>query len=97
MPNKNPLCDGDQCRCETGEVRALPVSPNGNAILCEDCFNYEMVWRRDANLTLEDSARFPIPKFKELELRYAGTSAPPPPAFAQPFPRGRWASSNHQS
>jgi hypothetical protein len=45
----NPNCDGGHCKSETGEVRVLPYSSDGNLIICKSCYDNEMRFRRDRN------------------------------------------------
>ena len=64
----NPNCDGGQCHKSTGEVRKLPMGGSANAILCFDCYRYEMQYRRERNEELEDDCKFAIPLWDSLEV-----------------------------
>jgi hypothetical protein len=65
---KNPNCDNEMCRTETGEVRVLPSGGDSNLILCRACFNYEIFFRRDRNKYLSEDAQFDLPTWKELGI-----------------------------
>jgi hypothetical protein len=45
MSNKNPMCDGNHCRYEHGEVRVYPLGAGGNLILCYYCVEMENAFR----------------------------------------------------
>jgi len=62
---ENPNCDGDHCRSEVGEVRLLPVGGSGNAILCNDCFNHEMRFRRER---IKEGVEFDLPRWEDLKI-----------------------------
>lgn len=66
MRNTNPNCSNDKCHCNNGEVRILPTGGDSNAILCRDCFDYEMAWRRDRNKDLSEDCKFKLPMWSEL-------------------------------
>jgi hypothetical protein len=46
MKTHNLNCDGEFCKSKTGEIRVLPVSKDSNALLCQACFNHEVIWHR---------------------------------------------------
>lgn len=62
----NPMCDGDQCRSSTGEVRILPTGGGGNVIICRDCFDHEIAWRKDRNR--EVASEFDLPTWDSLKV-----------------------------
>lgn len=64
----NPNCDGGRCRQETGEVRALPSGGDSNLILCQDCFNHELGYRRDRNRELGEDSKFELPLWDSLAV-----------------------------
>lgn len=51
-----------------GEVRVLSVGKMSNAILCRNCFNHEMQWRKERNRDLGDFAKFDIVKWTDLKV-----------------------------
>jgi hypothetical protein len=66
----NPNCDGNKCTNTRGEVRRLPWNdgPMGGAsILCLNCYQYEMQYRRDRNKDLAPSERFDLPAWSSLK------------------------------
>lgn len=65
---KNWNCDNDKCRDAHGEVRKLPSGGDANMILCHDCFDYEIVWRRYRNKELGKDAQFKLPRWDDLEV-----------------------------
>ena len=67
----NPNCDGGKCISETGEVRLLPHGEDSNLILCHDCFNHEINYRKARNRELADWAQFNLPTWDSLEI-YGG-------------------------
>lgn len=70
-PIHNSNCDGDKCRFAVGEVRVLPTGPDSNAILCFDCFIWELKWRRERNKELAKANQFKRPKWTSLKV-YGG-------------------------
>lgn len=51
----NPNCDGGG-PCKPGEVRKLPYgSSGGNLILCRNCYEKEIAWRKEANQRYRDA------------------------------------------
>lgn len=69
---KNNNCDGACCTLEHGEVRVLPIGGSSNAILCRDCFEVEMRYRKMRNKELGLSFQFKIPDWKELKVYEPG-------------------------
>lgn len=63
----NPNCDGSGPH-DKGEVRVLPLSEDGNLILCLYCYNAEMRYRRDANKTLPLDLKYDTPAWNTLEV-----------------------------
>lgn len=61
----NPKCDGDRC-VQNGPVRKLKHG-DSNLILCRTCYAYERSFRIERNKELSFGARFPLPKWSELE------------------------------
>lgn len=54
-----------------GEVRVLPLgaSPyHGNLILCLNCFNHELAYRRSRNRDLAKDCAFRRPAWETLEV-----------------------------
>jgi hypothetical protein len=74
--NLNPNCDGNHCEYATGETRVLPTGPKSNAILCQQCFNWELKWRATRNRDLAKDCAFKLPEWLSLALSHpaAGTS-----------------------
>lgn len=68
----NPNCDGAHCKSMSGPVRILLIAGSGanssNAILCKECYNYEMNYRRNANR--DYPGKFDIPRWEDCELYY---------------------------
>lgn len=73
-----PGCDGDACASTAGELRSLPTT-HGNAILCRDCFDSEMEYRKDLNEERAAKRLEPldVPTWESLKVyaRSNGTSA----------------------
>lgn len=67
-PNQNLNCDNHHCRDAHGEVRLLPMGGGGNAILCIDCFNFEINWRKERNKDLGKDCQFKIPTWEQLTV-----------------------------
>jgi hypothetical protein len=74
MP-KNNNCDNDKCKSDTGEVRVLPTSADGNAILCQACFDHEIRFRRQENHRLgfmkdgfPTADAYELPKWDSLKV-----------------------------
>ena len=65
---KNPNCDNNKCLNSKGQVRVLPSGGESNLILCLNCFNYEMVYRRERNKELSKDCLFKLPKWEDLEV-----------------------------
>jgi hypothetical protein len=74
MDVMNPNCDGGRCKATGGQVRVLPLgrpygrSGGGNAILCRDCFEYEIAWRKQRNEQLAPHAQYDLPSWSSLEV-----------------------------
>lgn len=66
--NKNPNCDNDKCRNETGEVRVLKTGGDSNAILCRACYEYELSWRRERNTELAKDVQYDLPEWNSLKI-----------------------------
>lgn len=64
----NPNCDGSNCQSKQGQVRLLPYGGGGNLILCQACFHFEMVYRRQRNKELSKDCQFKIQEWKDLEV-----------------------------
>ena len=64
----NPNCDGDRCTHEKGEVRVHPTGGDSNAILCRECFQYEMAYRRIRNRDLGNAFQFKLCKWEDLRV-----------------------------
>lgn len=68
---QNPDCCGSRCVVEQGEVRTLPIDrsgDSGNLILCRNCFEHEMNWRRERNKKLGKDCQYSIPAWEELSV-----------------------------
>lgn len=65
---KNPNCDNDKCRAESGEVRVLPLGGDGNIILCFNCYVHEMKFRLEANKTLSPDCQFDMFVWTDLTI-----------------------------
>lgn len=63
---QNPSCDGAHCRFSTGEVRVLPTSCDSNAILCRECYEHEIRFRKERNRDLGTAHRFLLPTWEKL-------------------------------
>lgn len=70
---KNPNCDNRRCCSTKGEVRVLPIGGDSNAILCANCYYYEMGFRRERNKALGTANQFKLPKWDDLEI-YEGAA-----------------------
>ena len=68
----NPNCDNVKCRKENGEVRVLPAGGAGNLILCKDCFEYELAFRRMRNKSLGKDAQFKTPTWESCKVYNIG-------------------------
>lgn len=66
MQNYN--CDGNRCQNANSQVRVLPLSGNSNLILCQDCFDHEIKYRKARNKELEKQNRFGLPVWDQLEI-----------------------------
>lgn len=66
--NKNWNCDGDNCLNSNGEIRVLPTGGGSNLLLCQECFEHEMVYRRARNRELSKDCQFKILKWEELKI-----------------------------
>lgn len=64
MQNRN--CDGAHCTSITGEVRRLPLMLTAQLILCKDCFEAEIRFRKHINR--KAGMRETYPKWEELEV-----------------------------
>lgn len=67
----NPSCDSGMCLRPDGELRVFTVSAVGRLVLCQDCFNKEMTWRKHINelmVRAGDHDDFPIPEWTKLPL-----------------------------
>jgi len=66
----NPNCDGARCRRKEGEVRRLPTGAGGNAILCYECYRWEMMHRHYMNTFyhLSKENRYETPSWESLEV-----------------------------
>ena len=64
---QNPNCDGSG-PCRGTEVRVLPMGGDGNVILCQACFNREMIWRKYRNRGLSEEAKYVLPTWHKLEV-----------------------------
>lgn len=53
---------------QTGDVRSLPLGGGSNLILCQFCWNRELVYRRERNESLDKSARFETPDWQDGTL-----------------------------
>lgn len=62
----NPNCDGAHCRFSTGEVRVLPTGASSNAILCRDCYEHEIRWRKENNDLRRNDAKALLPTWQTL-------------------------------
>ena len=71
MPNRNPMCDGSQCKCADGEVRLLPTGGGGNMIYCHSCYYHEILYRRGRNCDMGYQA-FELPKWEDLKVYEVG-------------------------
>ena len=67
-PNQNPNCDNYRCISNAGEVRVLPISGEGNAILCHSCLLHEMEFRRGRNRELGGASQFELPAWEGLQI-----------------------------
>ena len=60
-------CDGSGPHA-SGEVRLLPTGGDGNLILCQKCFEYELSWRRERNRGLAPFAQFSLPTWESAKI-----------------------------
>ncbi|OYV38946.1 MAG: hypothetical protein B7Z80_08705 [Rhodospirillales bacterium 20-64-7] len=60
----NPDCCGNGPHIP-GEVRVMPTGGDGNLILCSNCWDRELDYRRDRNRDLADFAKFDLPSWWE--------------------------------
>lgn len=69
----NPNCDGNGPH-SVGEVRVLATSEMSNAILCRQCFEKEIAWRKSRNTSRLNPVceKFELPTWDSLEV-YANT------------------------
>lgn len=65
MNHDNPNCDNNKCKRADGEVRLLPTGGDGNMILCRDCYEHEMRYRRERVAAGEP---FDLPAWNELKV-----------------------------
>ena len=65
----NPNCDADHCRDPKGQVRVLPIGGSSNAILCLQCYQFEMAFRRDR---IREGVPFDLPAWETLKV-YEGS------------------------
>lgn len=63
----NPMCSGNHCASEQGEVRVLPLGGSANQIYCRACYEHEMNYRRDRRRESDERA-FPLPAWLDLEV-----------------------------
>lgn len=68
MAKHNPMCDGDKCLSESGEVRVLPLNGDANLIVCQSCHAHEMRYRRDMNKNLSKDAQWDLPEWENLKV-----------------------------
>jgi hypothetical protein len=60
-------CDGSCCEDKpVGLVRVLPDG-DGNILLCFDCFEHEMEFRRERNLHLDAQNKYELPTWESLK------------------------------
>lgn len=58
----------DHGHMTSGQVRRLPISKDGGAIVvCRKHYDEEMAWRREKNRSLSKQARFPYPRWESLK------------------------------
>ena len=65
---RNYDCEGAHCQLRDGEVRVLPCGGGANMVLCCDCFDHEIRYRRERNRFLGDFAKFKLPSWESLEV-----------------------------
>jgi hypothetical protein len=46
----------------------LPIGGDSNVILCRECYQHELQWRRKRNRELEDFAKFDLLGWDSLEV-----------------------------
>lgn len=75
----NPLCDGDSDACDIGEVRVLTTNPYicyarkeaiaaGSLVLCRNCYERQMIYRRAVNVRLDVTTRYGVPVWEQLPI-----------------------------
>ena len=67
----NPNCNGNGPCSWDDEVRVLPLSKSkdcANLILCKNCFNHEMLFRKEGNKKLTEDYKFDLPEWANLKV-----------------------------
>lgn len=66
----NPNCDGGfgANHSVNPQVRVLPTGGDSNLIVCRLCYQKEINFRRERNLTLSDDAKFDLPSWESLKV-----------------------------
>lgn len=64
---KNWNCDGSG-PCSEGSVKLLPLGGGANLILCKNCWNREMEYRKTRNLSLGTFAQYDIVRWEDGKL-----------------------------
>ena len=57
-------CDGSGPHA-SGDVKLLPTGGDSNAILCRQCWENELAYRRDRNRSLGVFAQFDLPSWQD--------------------------------
>jgi hypothetical protein len=65
---QNPNCDGDHCKEEGGEIRRLTLCFGSGLMLCRDCFDYEMEYRKERNPELSKENQFELTFWESLTI-----------------------------
>lgn len=66
MNNSN--CDGSGPHSINPEVRVLPIGEDSNAVLCIACYDREIQWRQDRNLTTCSECKYDLPTWSSLKV-----------------------------
>lgn len=62
----NPNCDNDKCIISNGIVKLLPTSCNGHILLCKNCYEIEMKFRK-SEIKRTGSEIYQLPSWDSLE------------------------------
>jgi hypothetical protein len=64
----NPGCDGNACKLPGGQLRIMPIYGEESLILCKDCYNAEIEFRKYSNKYLPTSASWDLPDWHSLAI-----------------------------